>query len=79
MSESLSESIQCRNEGIFCKLLMLGNKKNVPRDKNGLKLVPEVSVMPAVRAIKIITGCKGFLGIYYCITAEYGIKKGLIK
>lgn len=41
---------------------MLGNNKNVPREKNGLILVPEVSVIPVVRAIKIMIGRKVFSG-----------------
>lgn len=51
-----------RDEGEFCKPLMLGNNKNVPREKNGLILVPEVSVIPVVRAIKIMIGRKVFSG-----------------
>jgi len=41
---------------------MLGNNKNVPREKNGLILVPEASVKLVVRAIKIMIGRKVFSG-----------------
>jgi hypothetical protein len=51
-----------RDEGEFCKPLMLGNNKNVPREKNGLILVPEASVKPVVRAIKIMIGRKVLSG-----------------
>jgi len=52
-----------RDEGDFCKPLMLGNKKSVPREQNELILVPEVSVTLSVRAIKIMIGRKVFSGI----------------
>lgn len=59
---------------------MLGNNKNVPREKNGLILVPEVSVMPDVRAIKIMIGRKVFSGILNTsLAATNRIEKQPIK
>jgi len=58
---------------------MLGNTKSVPREKNGLMLVPEVSVMPVVRAIKIMIGRKVFSGIITCLSATNRIEKPPIK
>jgi len=58
---------------------MLGNNKSVPRDKNGLILVPEVSVIPVVRAIEIMIGRKEFLGSFTSLSATNRIEKRPIK
>jgi len=59
---------------------MLGNNQNVPREKNGLILVPEASVTPDVRAIKIMIGRKVFSGAKKTSLAETNrIEKQPIK
>jgi len=68
-----------RDEGEFCKPLMLGNKQSVPREQNGLMLVPEVSVRPVVRAIEIMIGRKVFFGRFTSLTATNRIEKPPIK
>ena len=58
----MSEPNSWRNEGERCKLLIAVNNQSVTAEQNGLTLVPEASVMPVVRAIKIMIGRKGFFG-----------------
>lgn len=61
----MSEPNSWRNEGERCKLLIAVNSQSVTAEQNGLTLVPEASVMPVVRAIKIMIGRKGFFGMVH--------------
>lgn len=90
----MSEPNSWRNEGERCKLLIAVNSQSVTADQNGLTLVPEASVMPVVRAIKIMIGRKGFFGTvgpglvlcsaehppnHPCLTEIQGIEKRPMK